>query len=284
MVQEEKIHIVTVATKSKGYLPVLDQQVKENGLILTKLAQDKEYKGHYMKDLEMMDYLRNVPKNDIVIFLDGFDTLMLAEPEEVIRKFKNFDTKLLLSIENIGGLSFIHDAVFERIDGHYLNSGLYMGYAGFMLKFLEDMYKDEYDKKSNQKTWMRHLNRLKTVNKLEGIKFDTASDVFLNHSFSTNNYPILKEKRIILYDSKPCFIQGNGREDMTYIIKATGHNQYDLHRNEYYYEKAKYNTKAVFKTYPIISYYVFLGIILAFVFGFLTYRRYRNYKSKYFYI
>lgn len=278
------LHIVTVATKSKGYLPVLEQQVKEKNMVLEKLAQNKEYKGHYMKDLEMMDYLRTIPSEDIVIFVDGFDTLMLSEPDEIIEKFKNFNTKLLLSIENIGGLSFIHDAVFEKIEGHYLNSGLYMGYAGFMLNFLDDMYKGDYDKNSNQKTWMKHLNRLKTVNKLDGIKFDTASDVFLNHSFTTNNYPILKNKRILLYDSKPCFIQGNGREDMSYIIKATGHNKYDIHRNEYYYEKAKYNTKAVFKTYPIISYYIFLLIILAFVLIFLFYRKYRNYKSKYFYI
>ena len=106
----------------------------------------------------------------------------------------------------------------------------------------------------------------------------------MNHSYTTNNYPIIKEKRIILYDSKPCFIQGNGRENMSDIIKATGHSKYDIHRHEFYMNKAKYNTKAIFRTYPIISYYILFLIILGFVFGFLIYRRYRNYKSKFLYL
>lgn len=280
----EKIHFVTVATQSEGYLPVLEQQLTEKNAKLHKLAMGKEWEGHMMKDLEMIDFLKNIDNNDIVVFLDGFDTLMLSGCDEIVEKFKSFDAKMVLSIENVGSLSFIHDAVFEKINGYYFNAGLYMGRAKFMLDFLEDMYTNDYDKKSNQKTWMKHLNRLSNVNKLEGIKFDINSDIFLNHSFTTNNYPYIVDKRIMIYDSKPCFIQGNGREDMTYIIKATGHTKYDIHKNEFYYKKAKYNTRAMFRVYPIISYYIFLLIFTAIVVIFLLYKKYKSYKSKYFYL
>lgn len=281
---DEKIHFATVATQSEGYLPVLEQQLTEKNLKLNKLAMGKKWKGHMMKDLEMIDYLKTVDDEDIVVFLDGFDTLMLSSREEILEKFKSFNSKMVLSIENVGKLSFIHDAVFEKINGYYFNAGLYMGRAKFMLNFLEDMYSNDYDKRSNQKTWMKYLNRLNSINKLDGIKFDVNSDIFLNHSFTTNNYPYILDKRVFIYDSKPCFIQGNGREDMSYIIKETGHAKYDIHRNEFYYKKASYNTRAVFRVYPIISYYIFLIIFVAIIVIFLIYVKYKSYNSKYFYL
>jgi hypothetical protein len=279
------LHLVTVATHSERYLPVLEKQAEDKGLKIEKLGMGKKYIGHYMKDMEMIAYLKTVPPEDIVIFVDGFDSLILSDKNEIMDKFLSKKCKMLLSVENIGGLSFIHDAVFEKIDGNYLNSGLYMGYAGFMLEFLETMYSDEdFDKKSNQKTWMRQLNRLGKVNKMGGIKFDVESDLFLNHSFTTSNYPIIKDKRVYLYDSKPCFIQGTGCEDMSGIIKETGYSKYDIHKSDYYIKKAQYNATAMFKTYPIISLYILMISILLLILSFLGYRRYRDSKDKYFYL
>ena len=49
------LHILTVATHSERYLPVLEKQVTDRGLELNKLGMGKEYKGHFMKDLEVME-------------------------------------------------------------------------------------------------------------------------------------------------------------------------------------------------------------------------------------
>jgi len=74
-----------------------------------------------MKDLEMIEYLKSdkVEQNDIIAFVDGFDTLLLSDREEIVKKFKNFDCKLLLSIENVGSLSFISNAVFQKVKEIY---------------------------------------------------------------------------------------------------------------------------------------------------------------------
>jgi hypothetical protein len=281
-----QLHLVTVATHSEGYLPVLEQQAKEKGLTLVKLGLGKEYSGHFMKDLEMKEYLKTIPSHDLVIFVDGFDSLMLGDINEILEKYKKLDAKLVLSVENVGVLSFIHAAIFERVLGKYINTGLYMGEAGFLLKFLETMYsRDDYNRSSNQKTWCNHLHKLQASNNLKDIKLDKESDIFLNHSFTTSNYPKMKGKRIELKKHQPCFIQGNGREDMSYIIKATGHGKYNKHKGEYWLKKMKYNMRAVFKVYnPILTFYIYLCILALVLAIFLIVRWRRKSKDTHFYI
>lgn len=281
------LHVVTVATHSERYLPVLEKQVEDKKLKLVKLGEGKKYYGHYMKDLEMIEYLKTIPKEDIVIFLDGFDSLMLADQEEVITKFKKLDAKLVLSIENIGALRFIHACIFEQIQDHYLNTGLYMGYAGFLLEFLQEMYKKgDYSKTSNQKTWSTYLKKLELEERFDKIKLDKKSELFLNHSFTTSNRPYLKDNRLhIDKETKPCFIQGNGCEDMSHIIKATGHQKFDIHKGTYWRDKINYSLRAVFKVYnPILTFYVYLVILLAIVSIFFIRRWYKSKPTNKFYL
>ena len=54
------LHLVTVATHSERYLPVLEKQAEKKGLNLVKLGMGKKYSGHFMKDLEMMEYLKDL--------------------------------------------------------------------------------------------------------------------------------------------------------------------------------------------------------------------------------
>ena len=207
------LHLVTVATHSERYLPVLESQGKDKGFELVKLAIGKKYSGHYMKDLELIDYLNseNVNPKDIVIFVDGFDSLLLSGKEEILEKYNKFNCKLLLSIENVGSLSFIHKSVFQQVRGKFINTGLYMGEAEYLKNFLEEMYSHDFDKKSNQKTW---ADFLETRKKDKEIALDINSEVFLNYSFTTTNNIVIKEDRVLLKNIKPCFIQGNGCEDL----------------------------------------------------------------------
>lgn len=279
------LHLVTVATHSERYLPVLEKQAEKKGLELIKLGMGKKYAGHFMKDLEMIDYLKTIPTNDIVIFVDGFDTLMLGDVDEIKEKFESTNAELLMSVENIGNLSFIHATVFERVKGNYLNTGLYMGRAGFLLHFLEDMYSKNYDMKSNQKTWCSYLFALEIDGKMDGIMLDENSEVFLNHSFTTSN--ILKfdrkEKRIkIETGTKPCFIQGNGCEDMTYIINGTGHKEDNIHQKDFWKKKIAYSLRAAFKVYnPILAFYIYLIILVVFVLSYLGIKYYKYRKQPY---
>ena len=277
------LHLITVATHSERYLPVLDQQTKDKNIKLNKLAYGKKYSGHFMKDLETIEFLNNpeVKEDDIVIFVDGFDTLLLANEEEIIKKFKNLNCKMLLSIENVGNLSFIHSAVFQKVKGKFINTGLYMGYAGYMKSFLEEIYSSDYDNNSNQKTW---ANFLEKKNNYDDIKLDTESEIFLNYSFTTTNRIKIKDKRINLNEKQPCFIQGNGCEDLSKIIKETGYSKFDINKDRRTFKVIETNLKAIFLIYPIVALYITLLIFIFFIVVIFFYKIYKIYNDKYYYI
>jgi hypothetical protein len=285
-----KLHLITVATHSERYFPVLNQQTKDKDIELVKLAYGQKYTGHYMKDLETIKYLNKpeVKDDDIVVFVDGFDTLLLSDKNEIINKFKEFNCKLLLSIENVGGLSFIHSAVFQKVKGKFINTGLYMGYAGYMKKFLEEMYSSDYDDNSNQKTW---ANFLEKKNNYNNIALDVDSEIFLNYSFTSTNKIKIKDGRVIVSErgdninnKLPCFIQGNGCEDLSKIIKSTGYSKYDVHKDNRTFKVIENNLKAVFLIYPIVALYITLLIFIFVVIALFFHKIYTLYNDKYYYI
>lgn len=260
------LHIVTVATHEERYLPVLEKQLEDKELKLEKLGFGQKYTGHKMKDTELLSYVKNVKnKEDIIIFVDGFDTLCLAKKDEIISKFEKYNKKLIISVENIGNLGFIHNAIFDKVRNRFINTGLFMGYAGFLEKFLESMYTYDCDTKSNQKTWSNFLfrNAWKHLD-LEDIGLDVDNELFLNYSFTVSDKYKIKNKRVYLNDSKyPCFIQGNGCANMNTLIKKNGYEKQNVNGHKLFYDSLSYTYKALFHTYaPVLNLYIYLLIIL----------------------
>ena len=275
------LHIATVATHSERYLPVLEKMVEDRGTKLHKLGFGKKYQGHFMKDLEMIEFLKPLPKDDIVVFLDGFDTLMLSDTKEVIEKFKQTGKKMILSVENVKSSFLMHSYNFQKVREKFINTGLYIGYCGYVLEFLQEIYSKDYNKKSNQATWSTFLNTRQEKIDLEHFDIDRDSSLFLNHSFTCDNKFDMekKEKRLVMDDkTKPCFIQGNGVVNMNDIIKDTGYEKSNIYKNNLFWEQMKYSYTAVLKTYPVLK--LFIGsIIMLVIFGlFIAYINYRNRK------
>lgn len=269
------MHFVTVATHSERYFPTLESQINDKKNKLVKLGYGSKYQGHFMKDTLLLEYTKSLKEDEIVVFMDGFDTLFLGEPDELLEKFKKLNSKIVLSIENIGSLNFIHKAVFSKYKGKFINTGLFMGYAGELTKFLSEMYSNEFDLHSNQKTWSTFLNTCKY-----DISLDLKSDIFLNHSFTTDNIFKLKKNRIILdTNSKPVFIQGNGQSNMDYILKGT--NYYKTDQKNGIFKTIEYNIKAIFTLYyPIVTFYTFLIILGIIILSTMTYLYFKNKNEK----
>lgn len=279
------LHLITVATHSERYLPVLEAQTRDKNIKLEKLGMGKKYVGHFMKDLETLEYLKKTRDEDIVVFVDGFDTIFIGEPDEVLEKFNRLDCDILISTENIGYLSFIHSSVFERVNGNYINTGLYMGKAGKLRNFLEEMYSLDYSLKSNQKTWSNHLYKLQQEKRLGKIKIDHESNIFLNNSFTTSNNLRVKGERVLVSGKRPCFIQGNGCEDLSYYIRKNGYSHIPIDSADFFVKKVKYNIKAIFSIYnPILSFYIYLVILLIFLAVFFIQRHKRISSDPYFYL
>ena len=143
------------------------------------------------------------------------------------------------------------------------------------------MYSRNYNKNSNQKTW---ANYLEIYNDYENIELDTNSEIFLNYSFTTNNYIKIKDKRIVVNEIKPCFIQGNGCEDLGKIIKAMGYKNYNIHKDKRTAKVIENNLKALFYIYPIAALYIIVLIFSIILVSLFIYKIYKNYNDKYYYI
>jgi len=72
------LYIATVATHSERYLPVLDKMIEDKGIKLEKLGMGKQYTGHFMKDLEMIEFLKD---KKVVAYKNG--KKVIIPPEQV---------------------------------------------------------------------------------------------------------------------------------------------------------------------------------------------------------
>ena len=67
-----KVHVVTVATHKQG---LFDKLINNDyGIKVKVLGFGKKWSGFNMKYEEIISYMENLSDDDILIYLDGFDT------------------------------------------------------------------------------------------------------------------------------------------------------------------------------------------------------------------
>ena len=91
-------HIITVATDPKYYFPYLVESCKNLGKELKVLGMGEKWEGFNWKYKQMVEYLNQLPKTDIVCFVDGYDVVCCRNLNELPRAFlkikKNIIAKL----------------------------------------------------------------------------------------------------------------------------------------------------------------------------------------------
>ncbi len=118
------LEIVTYANKSHG----LFEQLVHNkfGVKVVVLGMGTEWKGFQDKFDGMTNYLKTKNEDDIVVFLDGFDSLIVKDPVNLEKIFKSYDCKILASKDPEKQMGWF---MFGSCRGHTANSGMYMGYV-----------------------------------------------------------------------------------------------------------------------------------------------------------
>ena len=95
--------------------------------------------SHRLKDYYLLQYLKELPSEELVLFTDGYDTVMLADQEEIEKKFFSQKGSILFTAE----LGCWPSAALEQqykptsYANQYLNSGGLIGRAGDLLTVLE---------------------------------------------------------------------------------------------------------------------------------------------------
>ena len=128
----------TVATNSQGYFKSLKESAKRNNINLTVLGFNQKWEGFIWKFKMMKDAIKNLPDDEIVIFMDAFDVIILSNEKEIHDKFVSYGVDMLIGGEKKPN-NIIHKFVYNQVfkDGKFkkckfgscfLNSGLYRLY------------------------------------------------------------------------------------------------------------------------------------------------------------
>ena len=176
------VEIVTYANKSTGMFEELINN--DFGVKVKVLGMGKKWNGYIDKSIGLLEYIETKRDDDIIVFVDGFDTKINKDISNVKSLFESYDCKVLVSkdpeLMNKLGEIFIFGNCNNNRD--VANAGMYMGYV----KYLKIILKESIQMKCVDD--QVNLNSL--CKKYDFIKVDDKELIFKNFS------PIDKEEKV----------------------------------------------------------------------------------------
>lgn len=198
---DKQLEVVTIACYPPQEAPEvlwpLARSAQRFGHLLSVTGVGTCYEGHTkVKITRLLDYIKQ-GTSEYVLFADGRDTLILADEEEIIETFKQFDSDFVISMES--GCWPIFDASWrtsfpEMTDGrNWPNAGGWMGTRKGVIRVLTEAYRLQQDLimgpvLGNASRWHHHLVNMHHDDQillqflyLEGkIKGDDSCRLFTN--------------------------------------------------------------------------------------------------------
>lgn len=208
-VKTPKLHICTMAThETQGLNQLIDSCKTRNLLPVVKgLGEIFAFGKKLQKYKEFVD---GIEDHDIVLCLDAYDTLVLADEKTMIDKFLSMNAPCVVSVE-------IPCHPFPHLRSHFppsptkfqfVNSGGFIGYAGYLKHLFAEMspIPDEADDQGLLSIYyLYHPNE---------FKLDYQCELFLSlANVASNEIQIHEDKKTIECmptSSFPCVIHGNG--------------------------------------------------------------------------
>lgn len=198
-------HICTVASKKTDGLKRLLESCRWQHIEMDILGLDLPYKGNGQKLCYVRDYVNSIPEHHIILFVDGYDVLFLADKKTILQKFLNFNAPFVISMEK-GMFPFEHET-YSPTPFRYINSGGYMGYVAFLKRMLNSMEIDISASDQGQLIRYYLLNPALFC-------FDYQAEIFLSLYKVGKNEVKLDDTsqtvRCLLTNTFPCVLHDNG--------------------------------------------------------------------------
>ena len=170
--------LITYATHSEG---TFEELINNKFNIPVKvLGWGEKWNGFMDKFKNMYSYIQTLPDDEIIIFIDGFDSV-INQPLEVIEKtFLEFNSDIVISeqdyIPYIGHYRWQKQIFHTCKNNNIANSGLYGGYN----KNIKDLLKFILDKNYSDDDQRNLNNACKYFN---NIIIDTNKKLFHNLNY-----------------------------------------------------------------------------------------------------
>lgn len=190
----------------------------------------------------MLEYLDTVHPDEVIVFIDAFDVVILRDAEEIEATFKALNVPMLFSVEKPYAnilLRYLYRKMYRyTCQGHGLCAGLYMGYASKMKSFLRAMITKlrVSDPRADDQLLLMQYSRESP----DQYYVDATASIFLNIHGGTRWWPsftyfvaddnqyfrINQGKHSVLTTLegvRPCILHGPGNTDMDMVIDRLGY-------------------------------------------------------------
>lgn len=188
----ENIEFITYATHSEG---TFDKLINNKYKIpITVLGWGEKWKGFMQKFHSIYEYIKKLPDDKIIFFIDGFDVTINKDLKCIYKKFIEMDSDIIISKNPYN--NYVMNKIFTSCYNNIIaNSGLYCGYN----KYLKELLKDIILQSTSLKDDDQRLMNLSC--KKFNIKIDVNNELFHNLKFSER----------ILKKSNACFLGSPGK-------------------------------------------------------------------------
>lgn len=131
------IQVVTYATHSQGMFE--DLMNNSQDVEIKVLGWGKKWTGYNDKLKECYNYINELPDDDIIVIIDGFDSKIIKPLDEIEKRFLEMNCKVLFSIDpELSGKNNTLKVFTSCKNNKIINAGLYMGYVKYLKPILND--------------------------------------------------------------------------------------------------------------------------------------------------
>src|SRR5579872_5644872 len=138
----DHFHVCTVASHAHNpHFQQLIASCHKHQIDIKVLGMGKPFPGLGLKFLLMQEYLETLDENEIVMFVDAFDVLIVADKQVILNKFLKMHVPFLIAAE-MGCYPYeelANQYLLSPTPFRFINTGTFIGYVGYIKKWLKEM-------------------------------------------------------------------------------------------------------------------------------------------------
>jgi hypothetical protein len=175
-----KIHIITYATHSEGSFQKL--LGNEYNIVVNVVGWGKPWNGFMDKFNGIYKHIEKYSDDDIIVFVDGFDSKINKSLDEIKQAFLDFDANIVLSTHPDLINKYANEKSFGTCyDDIVANSGLYAGYNKNIKQLLKYIIEENHS--TDDQRALNHACK----HFINDIKLDKDGLLFLNQDYKQRN-------------------------------------------------------------------------------------------------
>ncbi|MCX5577039.1 2OG-Fe(II) oxygenase [Kaistia terrae] len=206
-------HVVTVAT-DVSRAGILIESSRKFEVPVLNLGSNVPWRAGQAGGLKinlLKRFLSGLDDANIVLFVDGYDTLVNAPLDEIAERFFEAEVDILFAAQRQWRSEKDLSGHFPETKSgdRYLNGGAYVGLAASLREFLSAPLADDDDDQTYlSEAYLRHSQGGSDIQ----VALDTEARLFQSVSAASSDITITEEKQILntTVDRRPLILHGGG--------------------------------------------------------------------------